>query len=148
MLWVIDAELDDEYELCYGSESFWKKKQKRSDWNAVADTLVDRLKRLQPTEGEDSYSRNYRRDSLTNWIIRAFENSDRHEEIIPLCEQEAEKTKSFQRLVDGLISAKRFKEAEQWIQKGIKATQKELPGIAKHLRDTLRGMREKEGNWS
>ena len=27
MLWVIDAELEDEYELCYGSESFWKKKR-------------------------------------------------------------------------------------------------------------------------
>ncbi len=26
MLWVIDAELEDEYELCYHSESFWKKK--------------------------------------------------------------------------------------------------------------------------
>jgi uncharacterized Zn finger protein len=147
MLWVVEAELEDEYELCYGSELFWKKKQKTSDWNAVADILTERLKKLPPAEGEDSYSRDFRRDSLTNWIIRALENSGRSQEIIPLYEEEAEKTKNYHRLVDGLISAKRFEEAEQWIHKGIKATQKELPGTAKHLRDTLREIREKEGNW-
>ena len=147
MLWMIDANLEDEYDLCYGAESFWKKKQKTSDWSSVADILIERLNKLQPRKGEDSFSRNYRRDGLTNWIIRALENSGRHEEIIPLCEQEAVRTGSYQRLVNALIKAKRFEEAEQWIHKGIKATQKELPGIAKHLRDTLREMREKEGDW-
>jgi uncharacterized Zn finger protein len=102
---------------------------------------------LQPAKGEDSFSRSYRRDGLTNLIIRALENSGRHEEIIPLCEQEAVRTGSYHRLVDALRKARRFEEAEQWIHKGIKATQKELPGIAKHLRDTLRGLREKEGDW-
>jgi uncharacterized Zn finger protein len=99
-------------------------------------------------KGEDGFSRGCRRDGLTNRIIRAFENSNRYEEIIPLCEQEAVKTGSYERLVNALITAKRFEEAEQWIHKGIQATQKELPGIAKHLRDTLRGLREKEGDWS
>ncbi len=147
MLWVIEAELQDEYELCYGSESFWKKKQEASDWSAVADILIERLNHVQPVKGEDSFSRSYRRDSLSNWIIRALENSGRHGEIIPLCEQEAVRTGSYERLVKVLMEAKRFGEAEEWIHKGIKATQKELPGIAKHLRDTLRGMREKEGSW-
>ncbi len=147
MLWVIEAELEDEYELCYGSESFWKKKQKTSDWSSVADILIERLNTLKTESGEDSFSRNYRRDGLTNWIIRALDNSGRQKEIIPLCEQEAVKTGSYERLVNALITAKRFEEAEQWIHKGIQATQKELPGIAKHLRDTLRGMREKEGDW-
>jgi uncharacterized Zn finger protein len=147
MLWVIEAELEDEYELCYGSESFWKKKQKTSDWSSVTDILIERLNTLKTESGEDSFSRNYRRDGLTNWIIRALDNSGRQKEIIPLCEQEAVKTGSYERLVNALITAKRFEEAEQWIHKGIQATQKELPGIAKHLRDTLRGMREKEGNW-
>ncbi len=64
-----------------------------------------------------------------------------------LCEQEAVRTGSYERLVDVLRKAKRFEEAEQWIHKGIKATQKQLPGIASHLRDTLREMREKEGDW-
>ena len=52
MLWVIEAELEDEYELCYGSESFWKKKQKTSDWSAVADILSERLNKLQPAKGK------------------------------------------------------------------------------------------------
>jgi uncharacterized Zn finger protein len=40
-----------------------------------------------------------------------------------------------------------LEEAEQWIHKGIKATQKQLPGIAKQLKDSLREMREREGDW-
>jgi uncharacterized Zn finger protein len=147
MLWVIDAELEDEYELCYGAESFWKKKQKASDWNIVADSLLDRLKKFQPVKGEDRFLRSYYRDNLTNWIIRAFENSGRQEEVIPLCEREAAVTGSYTRLVDALRSAKRLEEAEHWIHKGIQATQKQWPGSAKQLKDILREMREKEGNW-
>ncbi|MDI6763381.1 MAG: SWIM zinc finger family protein [Thermodesulfobacteriota bacterium] len=147
VLWAVNAELDDKYELCYGAESFWKKKQKASDWSAVAEKLIERLKNLQPLKGVDNFSRSYHRDSLTNWIIRALENSGRHEEIIPLCEQEAVITGSYTRLVDVLRKAKRLEEAEQWIHKGIQATQKQWPGIAGQLRDALREMREKEGNW-
>ncbi len=147
ILWVIDAELEDEFELCYGAESFWKKKQKASDWNIVADRLLERLNKVQPVKGEDRFSRSYHRDNLTNWIIRALENSGRHEEIIPLCEQEAGVTASYTRLVDALRKAKRLDEAEQWIHKGIKATQKQWPGIAQQLKDSLREMREREGNW-
>jgi uncharacterized Zn finger protein len=147
MLWVIDAELEDEHELCYGAESFWKKKQKASDWNIVANRLPERLNKFQPVKGEDSFSRSYHRDNLTNWIIRALENSGRHEEVIPLCEQEALNTGSYIRLVDVLRKAKRLEETEQWIHKGIKATQKQWPGIAKQLKDALREMRESEGSW-
>lgn len=147
MLWAIDAALNDDYELCYGSESFWKKKQKASDWSVVAETLLERLNNLQSVKGEDSFSRSFRRDRLTNWIVHALENSGRYEEVIPLCEREAVITGSYTRLVDVLRKAKRLEEAEQWIFKGIKTTQKQWPGIAKQLKDTLREMREREGNW-
>ncbi len=72
-----------------------------------------------------SFSRSYGRDRLSNWMIHALENAGRHEEIIPLCEQEAVKTGSYTRLVDALRKAKRLEEAEQWIHRGIKATQKQ-----------------------
>lgn len=147
ILWVIDAELGDEYELCYGTEPFWKKKQKASDWNIVADRLLERLNKFLLAKGEDIFSRSYHRDNLTNWIIRALENSGRNEEIITLCEREAVNTGSYTRLVDLLRKAKRFDEAEQWIHKGIKATQKQWPGITQQLKDTLREMREREGDW-
>jgi uncharacterized Zn finger protein len=147
MLWVIDAELEDEHELCCGAESFWKRKQKASDWSIVANRLLERLSQFQPVKGQDGFSRSYHRDNLTNWIIRALENSGRHEEVIPLCEQEAVNTGSYIRLVDVLRKAKRSEEAEQWIHKGIQATQKQWSGIAKQLKDALREMREREGNW-
>jgi len=147
MLWMIDASLEDEYDLCYGAEAFWKKKQKASDWSSVADILIERLNKLHPAGDVDSFSRDYRRDSMSNWIIRALENSGRDDEIIPLCEKEAVETKSYYRLVKTLVKAKRLEEAEMWIHRGIKATQKGLPGIAKQLRDTLREMREGEGDW-
>jgi uncharacterized Zn finger protein len=147
MLWVIDAELEDHYELCCGSESFWENEQKASDWSVIADKLIERLNNLHEVKREDSFSRNYRRDRLSNWVIQALENAGRNEEIIPLCEKEAVETGSYTRLVDELRKAKRLEEAEQWIHKGIKATQKQLPGIANHLRNTLREMREREGDW-
>jgi uncharacterized Zn finger protein len=147
MLWVIDAELKDDYELCNGSEFFWEKERKASDWGVVADKLIQRLNEFKFARGEDNFSKNYQRDRLSDWIIQALGNAGRHEEIIPVCEQEAVKTGSYPRLVDALREAKRFGEAEQWIFKGIKATQKQWPGIVKRLKDTLREMREKEGDW-
>jgi len=140
--------LNDEYELCYGAEFFWKQKHSIADWNDLAEKLMERLNKdqLNKTNG-DSFSKKYHRDRLSDWVIHALDKAGRKKEIIPLCEQEAEKTGSYQRLVNSLIKAKRLKEAEQWIYKGIKATQKQWPGIASSLRDTLREIREKEGNW-
>lgn len=147
LLWVIDAEMSDEYDLCQGTEEVWKQEPAAADWNIVADKLTLRLKQQQPARGDDSFSRNYRRDHLTNWLIRALEGADREDEIIPLCEREAEATGSYVRLVNYLREAKRGKEAEEWIHKGINATQPRLPGIADQLRTALREMREKEKNW-
>jgi uncharacterized Zn finger protein len=147
MLWVIDAELKDDYELCNGSEFFWEKERKASDWGVVANKLIVRLAEFKLEKGEDGFSKNYRRDRLSDWIIQALENAGRHQEIIPVCEQEAVKTGSYPRLVDALRKAKRFGEAEQWIFKGIRVTQKQWPGIAKRLKDALREMREREGDW-
>jgi len=147
MLWAVEAELQDEYELCYGAESFWKQKHAVADWNILANRLLDRLNDFHSEKRGDSFSRNYLRDHLSNWLIRALENAGRREEIIPLCEREVVKTGSYLRLVNALRKANRFEEAEQWIHKGIKATLKPWPGIASELRAALRAMREKEGDW-
>ncbi len=48
MLWAVNVELEDEYDLCYGAESFWKKKHKTSDWSILADKLLARLNALPP----------------------------------------------------------------------------------------------------
>ncbi len=147
MLWAVNAELEDEYDLCYGAESFWKKKHKTSDWNILADKLSARLNALPAKKGEDDFSSKYRRDNISNWVIQALEKAGRTDEIIPLCQQEAEITGDYPRLVEWLREFKRYKEAEEWIDKGIKATRAKWPGIAAGLRTALREMREKEGDW-
>jgi uncharacterized Zn finger protein len=147
ILWAVEAELNDEYDFCQGLETFWHKKHTAADWNIVADKFASRLKQYKSSREDDSFSRNYRRDRLTDWLIRALEGSGRQEEIIPLCEREAEETGSYFRLIDRLKQAKRWKEAEEWIHKGIKATQQRLPGIADQLRTAWREIREREKNW-
>ncbi|MEW6297092.1 MAG: hypothetical protein AB1671_05050 [Thermodesulfobacteriota bacterium] len=147
MLWAIDADLDDAYDLCRGAESFWQRKHAAADWNIVADKLARRLQQYRPAKGEDAFSRNYQRDRLSGWLIEALENAGRHEEIIPLCEREAEETGSYLRLVARLAEDGRREEAERWIHKGIKATQRQWPGIADQLRVAMREMREKKKDW-
>jgi uncharacterized Zn finger protein len=147
MLWAVEAVLEDEYDLCRGAEQFWEQEYAAADWNILAERLTQRLRQFESTRDEDRFFRNYRRDRLTEWLINALEHAGQHEAIIPLCEHEAEATGSYVRLVNYLKSANRWEEAEQWIHKGIKTTQKHLPGIASELRTALRDNREKEGDW-
>jgi uncharacterized Zn finger protein len=147
MLWVIDAELKDEYDLCQDSEQFWNHKFTKEAWSSLADILFKRLKSFVAHHKEETFSKKYRRDHLIDWVIRALEKAGRPKEIIPLCEQEVEETDNYPRLVKWLIEAKHIKEAEQWIIKGIKATEKHSPGLAQGLRNTFREIREKDSNW-
>lgn len=147
MLRAVEAELNDDYDLCQGVEIFWEQEYTVADWNTLAERLSQRLNHYKPAEGKDGFSRNYGRDRLSNRLIVALKNAGREEEIIPLCEREAGKTGSYTRLVDYLKEAKRWEEAERWIHRGIKATRKQWPGIAGELRAALRGMREKENDW-
>jgi uncharacterized Zn finger protein len=147
MLWAVEAELQDEYDLCRGAAVFWAREQAATDCNILAEKLTDRLKHFKAPRGEDSFFRNYRRDRLANWLISALENAGRQEEIIPLCMHEAEETASYVRLVDYLKAAERRQEAEHWIHRGIKATQQQWPGIANELWAALQQIREHENDW-
>jgi uncharacterized Zn finger protein len=147
MLWVVEAELEDEYGLCHGAKAFRQLKHTVADWNIVAEKLMERLNCDQGAEYEDSFSRDHHRDRLTDWVIHAMENAGRHDEIVPLCEREAEKTGSYIRLVNYLKEAKRWEEAEQWIHRGIKATKDHWPGVVGALRTALREIRERKGDW-
>src|SRR2546428_27401 len=115
--------------------------------NRVPERRAPRCAPQNRKRGEEYFSRIYRRNRLSDWLIMALDNAGRREEIIPLCEREAKETGSYLRLVNYLKQAKRWEEAEQWIHKGIKATQKQWPGIASQLRTALREMREKEKDW-
>ncbi|MCZ6635991.1 MAG: SWIM zinc finger family protein [bacterium] len=145
--WAIDMEMADEYDLCSsGLETFWKGRRKKSDWGELADELQKRLDQTGSDEDTDGFSYTYQRDRLSNWLIGALENAGRKDEIVPLCEREAEVTGSYVRLVDRLIAQKRFEEAERWCQKGIKNTDVHHQGTGSQLRDRLRTVSEKTGD--
>ena len=135
LVWALDAVLEDQFEVCEAFAEYLHRRHSKSAWHTLADRLLVRLKGLKSTKGADDFSRNYERDRLSDWIIDALERAGRMEEIIPLCEAEAGKTGSFERLVKRLTSAKRYEDANRWIQEGIRATEKKWPGIASNLRD-------------
>lgn len=147
MLWAVESDLADEYDLTAGSDIFWEQEHQPADWSILASILLERLKNPVSAKGGDQFTRNYRRDSLTDWTEKALENAGRQEEIIPLLEQEAVRTESYIRLVHRLIQVGRDEETEKWIQRGIKATQQKSPGIANQLRGILREIRERQGDW-
>ncbi len=147
MLWAVEAELDDASNLCDGAKAFWDREHSVEDWNTLADTLTQRLDECGSVADDEDFLLEYQRDSLTDWLVTALRNSRRQEEIIPLCEREAQETGSYVRLVDCLIEANRKEEATLWIHKGIEATKSRWPGTASRLRDARRQMLEEENDW-
>jgi uncharacterized Zn finger protein len=147
LIWALDAVLEDQYELCEAFALYLHRRHPGVVWSAVAEQLLSRLKALKPSKGLDEFSRNYRRDHLSGWAIHALEQAGRKDEIIPLCEAEAKRTGSYNRLVDRLIAARRYEDAEHWILIGIRATKGKWSGSASRLREKLREIRAKEKNW-
>jgi uncharacterized Zn finger protein len=147
MLWAVEAELKDNYDLCEDLVEFWNQKKAKQDWSILADRLHERLGHLKPDEGEDFDCIHYRRDRLIDWIVEALKMSERLDEALALCEKEAPKTGSYVRLVNLLKETGRKDEADSWIQKGIKATDKKWPGISTQLRETYRKIREEQRDW-
>ena len=138
----------DEYSLCdLGLESFWKTRKKKGDWAILAERLMERLKSYKAKRGDELLARDYSRKRLTDWIVESLQKAGKTDEAVALCEKEASITASYVRLVRLLREAGRKEDAEKWIRKGIKATQKQLPGIASDLRRSFREMQEKDGHW-
>ncbi|MCL5423302.1 MAG: SWIM zinc finger family protein [Nitrospirae bacterium] len=144
---AVDFALRDEYGLCHGLEVFWKRKFGKKDWDELANRLLGRLSVTKDESSEDSFSRDYRRDRLTDEIIRALECAGRNAEMIDLCTKEAEITGSYVRLVKQLRKSRRVNEAESWIRKGISATLSKLPGIASALKNELLEIRRRNKDW-
>ncbi len=145
LLWALDVVLDDPFDLCDDLAGYLREEHTTAAWNGVADSLLKRL--TTGKFGKGDFSRDYRRDRLSDWTIHALEQAGRQQEIIPLCEAEAEKTASYERLVTRLTALERFADAERWIHKGVRATQKDSPGIASQLRDALLTIKTRRQDW-
>jgi uncharacterized Zn finger protein len=150
LLFAIDTEMDDEYDtIGEASKAVFNAPTKAEDWSVVADALARRLKPPSGQEkpGADDFSRNYRRDRVTNWVAEALENAGRDEELRGLYESEARATGSYERLVKFLLERRRFEDAERWAREGITATTAKLPGIAASLAASLNELAQKRKQW-
>jgi uncharacterized Zn finger protein len=150
LLYAIDAELADDYDaLGDASAVVLDSTSKPEDWSAVADTLAGRLKTAsvgRETE-EDSFSRHYQRDRVTDWIATALREAGRDEELRTLYESEAPATGSYERLVHHLLETRHFEDAERWAREGIAATSAKYPGIAANLAASLCELARKRKQW-
>lgn len=150
--WAIDAVLEDDYGICEALAEYLGREHPRSSWQGLADRLLERLHGLESTAGAGAgggagLDRGYARDRLSDWVMHAMERAGRTDEVIPLCEVEATKTRSYSRLVERLIASGRYEDAERWIREGSRATEERWPGIAAGLRSHLREIRVLEENW-
>ena len=141
---AVDFVLRDEYDLCRGADEFLQRRFGKKSWSELADRLLARLRDMKPETGEGAFSRDYKRDRLSGEVVRAMENAGREDEAIGLCLREAEATGSYERLVRKLRKAGRTTEAEEWIRKGVTATQNKLPGIASSLKKELLDIRQRK----
>ena len=147
LAWAVDVVLEDDYDVFNAFGEYLDRPHTKADWNALADRLLKQLGKMKHSGVKNDFHRDYARDRLSDWIIHALERAGRKEEIIPLCEVEAQKTGSYTRLVKHLISEKHYADAEHWIQEGIRKTEKELPGIASDLRHRLKEIRTSQKDW-
>ena len=147
LTWALGALLEDQYEICEAFGEYLRREHPQEAWHTLADRLLARLHGLKGKKDADDFSRNYERDRLSNWVIHALERAGREAEIIPLCIAEAKLTKSYERLVQRLMAAGRYKDAEKWLKEGLRDLGKKWPGIGAGLRDQLRQMRTLEQNW-
>jgi hypothetical protein len=125
--------------VCEAFAEYLHRGHPQTAWQMLADRLLARLHRLKGAKGADDFSRNYERDRLSDWAICALERADREAEIIPLCITEAQRTGSYDRLVQRLMAARHYEDAEEWIKAGLRACGNKWLGLGAGLRDKFAG---------
>lgn len=149
IMFIIEAELQDEFDLCGNTYEILESIRDKSAWSAVADDLSDRLAHLPSSKNSnDEFSTNYRRDRVSNFLVSALEKSGRNEEVLPLCRAEAKITGSWARYVERLNGAKKYDEARKAAEEGIQQVGKKYPGIASTLREHIVKLAEKSGDYN
>ncbi len=148
LLFAIDAQLQDDCDVIGdAADAVFNGKYPPTDWSAVADDLTRRLSATKSKRGNsddddndddgDSFSRDYQRDQISGWIVKALNHAGRGEEVLAVYEKEARTTGSYERLVRFLIDQKRYDDAERWATEGIEKTAHDLLGIAANLAEQL-----------
>jgi hypothetical protein len=148
LIWALDAVLEDQFELCEAFAEYLYRRHPQTAWHTLADRLLARLHGLKDTPRAPMISA-----ATTNVTGSAIGPSmpwskpAERTEIIPLCIAEARKTGSFDRLVKRLMAARRYEDAEKWIQEGLRDHRRKMARHRAGLRDKLREIRTLEQNW-
>jgi uncharacterized Zn finger protein len=145
LLYVLDLELQDGFDLTQGAEVVWKRRWPKSVWSEVADALKMRVDAA-PAPTEDWHSR-YQRDRLTGTLISALDDAGRNVEATALAMSEAKRTGSYERVVQRLIAERRWDEARQWTLEGIAQVDPQSAGIIDNLRRQLAEIAKVQKDW-
>lgn len=138
LLTAIQTYLSDEYSILDGVDfSFDKKHYTKTDWGTVVEALQTRLASLPISDQKDSFSQQYHRKHIMDWLIVALEKAGRHNDIIPLLKREEPITNCYDELVDRLIASGNTSEARTWAEKGYKKTISSYQGIAGKMIEKL-----------
>lgn len=145
MLYALEIELKDNYNIL-DELTLWKEDFSQDEWRLFSESLKVRLQEAEREQNGLSYS-SWERDYVIDRLVDALKKAGLSEEIIPICELEAEMSGSYVRLVRVLLDSGENKKAEEWIYRGIKETREEEPGTARQLLQFLLEIKENEGNW-
>lgn len=147
LLWLVDCELEDEYDLLGGADAVLNDpRYTASHWREVAADLEEKLRQVGvPQSGR--FSDTYRRKRVTNWLRNAYGRSGQQQKVIPLLEEEADRCRGYDALVEELLETGERDRARQWCIRGFGNTIEDAPGIAAGLQGRLRQMAEDEGRF-
>ena len=146
LMFVIDRLLEDPFDLCPGADVVLEADWPVAAWSAAADELLRRLHSL-PVPNANDFSSSYDRQRLANRAIECLRQAGREAEVIPLCEAEAPRTNSYERLLRELLAVRRFEDAKRWAREGIERTAQRWPGIAGSLQRQLEEIATAEKDW-
>jgi uncharacterized Zn finger protein len=105
ILYAIDMSLADDYGLADVVARITDRRWSKRTWSAVADALTRRVDRHQTSVGKDFHAR-YHHERTSNWLVSALDAAGRETEALQVCEDEASRNGSYERLVRRLIEAK------------------------------------------
>ncbi len=131
MLYALEIELKDNYNIL-DEHTLWKEDFSQEDWRLFSEALKVRLQEAEREENDLYYS-SWERDYAIDRLVDALKNAGLSEEIIPICELEAEISGSYVRLIRVLLDSGEKEKAEEWIYRGIKETGEGEPGTAREL---------------
>ncbi len=146
LLVAIDMSLADDYGLADGIARIADRKWSKRTWSAVADALKRRVDRHAASVGKDFHTR-YHQERTSNWLVSALDAAGRAAEALQVCEDEASRNGSYERLVRRLIEAKRLDEAREWAERGYAAVLQEQPGTASRLHTVLSELARRRRQW-